>query len=221
MSSVTLPTGPFEIIVRQGRAIDLPGQPLTSLDAIPPGLNPGELALAVDTGELFIGSDPNYQIFDNTRLNKYPYANIRVLTESASSVAFIQNIVSNSQTALNTIVVAANNTAPVGTTDLVWNASQTNVAEIRYMLCFENVPTAIRKGTLSITMNQSEASISDDRVDVGFDYFQYTDPVAYENNTVFEFAVSMSNGVGTLTYSNNSSFRVKLYYSVVTYNAQF
>jgi hypothetical protein len=70
-------------------------------------------------------------------------------------------------------------------------------------------------------MNQSEASISDDRVDVGFDYFQYTDPVAYENNTVFEFAVSMSNGVGTLTYSNNSSFRVKLYYSVVTYNAQF
>jgi hypothetical protein len=214
-------TGPFKLIARQGLAIELPGQPLSSLAPTPVGLDAGELGLTVDTGDLFIGLDPNYQIFGAARLAVYPYANIRVLTESASSVEFIQNIIGQTQTQFSTIIASANTNAPVGTTDLVWNTAQTNVAEIRYMLCFENVPTAVRKGTISIAMNQSAASITDDRVDVGFEFFSYTDPIAYENDTVFEFAVSTSAGVATMTYANNSSFNVKLYYSVVSFNAQF
>jgi hypothetical protein len=214
-------TGPFKLIARQGLAIELPGQPLSSLAPIPAGLDSGEFGLTVDTGDLFIGLNPNYQIFGAARLALYPYANIRVLTESAASVEFIENIVGQSQTQFSTIVVSANTTAPVGTTDLVWNTTQTNVAEIRYMLCFDNVPTAVRKGTVSLAMNESEAAITDNRTDIGFDFFSYTDPIAYENDTVFEFAVSVSGGVATLTYANNSSFNVKLYYSVVSFNAQF
>jgi hypothetical protein len=214
-------TGPFKLIARQGLAIELPGQPISSLAPIPVGLDSGELGLTVDTGDLFIGLDPNYQIFGADRLALYPYANIRVLTESAASVAFIQNIVGQTQTQFSTIVAAANTNAPVGTTDLVWDTTQTNVAEVRYMLSFENVPTAIRKGTVSITMNQTTASVLDDRVDVGFDYFSYSDPVAYENDTVFEFAVSVNAGIATMTFANNSSFNVKLYYSVISFNAQF
>lgn len=214
-------TGPFKLIARQGLAIELPGQPLSELAPTPLGLDSGEFALTVDTGDVYIGSSPNYQIFSNDRLAVYPYANIHVLTESESSVEFIKTVVSQAQTQYSTIVLSANTTAPVGTTDLVWNTAQTNVAEVRYMLCFENVPTAVRKGTVSIAMSQSAASTSDDRADVGFDYFNYSDPIAYENFTAFEFAVSVTNGIATMTYANNSSFNAKLYYSVVSYNAQF
>jgi hypothetical protein len=221
MSTVTFPAGPYQIQVRQGLAIDLPGQPLTGLDTIPQGLNPGELALAVDTGDVFIGSNTSYQLFDNARLNSYPYSNIRILTESDASIQFIQTVISQTQTQLNSVVLSASTTAPVGTTDLVWNTTQTNVAQIQYMLCFENVPTAVRNGKVSVTMNQSEASVLDERVDVGFDYFDYTDPNAYENFSAFEFSVSVTNGVATLQYANNSSFNARLYYSVVTFKAIF
>lgn len=214
-------TGPFKLIARQGLAIELPGQPLSVLAPTPQGLDTGEFALAVDTGDVFIGSSPNYEIFDNARLAVYPYANIHVLTESSSSVDFIKTVIGQTQTQYSSIVLSANTNAAIGTTDLVWNTAQTNVAEVKYMLCFENVPTAVRKGTVSIAMNQAEASTSDVRADVGFDYFSYSDPNAYENFTVFEFAVSVSNGIATMTYANNSSFNVKLYYSVVSFNAQF
>jgi hypothetical protein len=214
-------TGPFKLIARQGLAIELPGQPLSSLAPTPLGLNSGEFALAVDTGDVYIGSNPNYRIFSDARYDVYPYANIHVLTESESSVKFIESVIYQEQTQFNTIVVTANTTAPIGTTDLVWNVAQTNVAEIQYMLCFDGVPSAVRKGTVTVVMNQTEGKTHDHRTDVGFSYFGYTDPVPYENDTVFEFGVSVSNGIATMTYANNSSFNVKLYYSVVNFNAQF
>jgi hypothetical protein len=210
-----------KMMARTGLAVELPGQPMVNTSSNPPGLDPGEFGFAKDTGELFIGSDPNYQLFDLERQAEFPYANIRVLTETSSSVAFIKNVASQLQTQFNSIVLPANSSGPTGTTDLVWNAAQINVAEVRYMLCFENVPTAIRKGTFSIVMNQSAGNVLDDRVDVGMDYFGYTDPIAFENLSVFEVAISVNAGVATLTYTNNSNVNAKLYYSVVTFNAQF
>jgi hypothetical protein len=221
----TTPTTPVTIIgkmeVRTGLAIELPGQPLTGTSIAPPGLDPGELGFAKDTGELFIGTDPNYPIFDDDRLEEYPYANIQVLTDTQSSIDFIKNVAGQLQNTFSSVVIPANTSGPTGTTDLVWNTPQTNVAEIRYMLCFDNVPTVVRKGTLTVVMNQSEANIQDIRVDVGMEIFNYTDPTPYENYTVFEFSVSVLNGVVTLIGDNTTNTDAKLYYSVLTYNAQF
>jgi hypothetical protein len=210
-----------KMLARSGLAVELPGQPLVNTSAIPPGLDPGELGFAKDTGELFIGSDPNYQLFDLNRQSQFPYSNIRVLTETASSVSFIKDVVYQTQTQFSNIMLPANSSGPTGTTDLVWNTAQINVAEVRYMLCFQNVPTAIRKGTLSIAMNQSEATVVDNRVDVGMAYFNYTDPIAYENFSVFEVAMQVNAGVATLTYTNNTNVNARLFYSVVTFNAQY
>jgi hypothetical protein len=214
-------TGPFKLIARQGLAIELPGQPLSSLAPTPLGLNSGEFALTVDTGDVYIGSNPNYRIFSDARYDRYPYANIHVLTESERSVLFIEDVFKLAQTQYSSIIVTSNTTAPIGTTDLVWDVATNNVAEVQYMLCFDGVPTAVRKGKVTIVMNQTEGKTHDSRTDVGFSYFGYTDPVPYENDTVFEFGVSVSNGIATMTYANNSSFNVKLYYLVVNLNAQF
>jgi hypothetical protein len=228
MSTTTPVTIIGKLLARTGLLSELPGQPLVStasqetVTTNPPGLDPGELGFAKDTGELFIGSDTAYAVFSGSRYAQFPYSNIRVLTESAASVQFIKNVVQTSNTTYSSIVFPANTYGPTGSTEFVWNYTQSNVVTIQYVLVFENLPSAIRKGTLSLVLTNTESNMTDDRVDVGFDYFDFTFPVAYDNLSAFEFSVITDvNGNSTLQYQNNTSINAKVYYQITNNLIQF
>jgi hypothetical protein len=228
MSTTTPVTIIGKLLARTGLLSELPGQPLVStasqetVTSNPPGLDPGELGFAKDTGDLFIGSDPAYAVFSGTRYAQFPYSNIRVLTESAASVQFIQNVVQTSNTTYSDIVFPANTYGPTGSTEFVWNYTQTNVVTMPYVLVFDNLPSAIRQGTLTIVMTNTDSNIKDERVDVGFSYFDFTFPVAYDNLSAFEFSiVTDTNGNSTLQYQNNTNIDAKVYYQLTTNLIQF
>jgi hypothetical protein len=209
-------TGPFKLEVRQGLQVELPGQPISPGANTPLGLDSGEIALAIDTGDVYIGSNPSYVIFDSTRLAEFPYANIHILTESANSVAFIQNAVSNQQR-YTTTTFAANSS---GDTVLSWITSVNNIVEVSYMLCFSNLTTAVRRGNLTIVMNSTAGVITDNRTDIGFTVFDYTD-LTDTGLTAFEFSIQVVNGVATLQYTNATSYPAMLYYFVTNLNATY
>jgi hypothetical protein len=72
-----------KIQLRRGPEIDLPGYPSNTIPLdFTEGLAAGELAFAVDTGRLFIGSDPAQGSVNYKRI-EFPYRNIEVLTEAA------------------------------------------------------------------------------------------------------------------------------------------
>lgn len=223
MSTTTPVTVIGKMMARSGLAVELPGQPLVNSPnaTTPPGLDPGEFGFAKDTGELFIGSDPSYPLFNEERLQEFPYANIRVLTESSSSVQFIQTTASQLTSVYSSIVLPANTSGATGTTDLAWNASQANIADITYVLVFNNLPNIVRKGKLSVVLTAVSSNVKDERTDVGFEYFNYTYPVAFDNYSAFEFSITTDNAASTLQYQNNTNVDAKLYYIVTTNNLQF
>ena len=228
MSTTTPVTIIGKLLTRIGLLAELPGQPLVntasqeSVATAPPGLDPGELGFAKDTGDLFIGSDTTYAIFSGSRYAQFPYSNVRVLTESAESVQFIQNVVQTSNTSYSSIVLPANTYGPTGSTDFVWNYTQTNVVEIQYVLTFDNLPSALRKGTLQLVLTATDSNISDDRVDVGFSYFDFTFPVAYDNLSAFEFSViTDGEGNSTLQYQNNTAVNANVYYQITNNLIQY
>lgn len=73
-----------KIQLRRGPEIDLPGYPVNTAPLeFTDGLATGELGFSVDTGRLFIGSDPAQGQINYNRAT-FPYRNIEVLTEAAS-----------------------------------------------------------------------------------------------------------------------------------------
>ena len=80
-----------KIQIRRGPASDLPGEPTSGNPTLPTtGLDSGEMAFTIDTGQLYVGIDPMHTAATLGRAI-YPYQNIEVLTET--STATVQQMV--------------------------------------------------------------------------------------------------------------------------------
>ena len=72
-----------KIQLRRGPAADLPGEPVAGNPTLPTaGLDTGEIAFTTDTGQVFIGIDPQ-QGGQTIGRFAFPFQNIEVLTENS------------------------------------------------------------------------------------------------------------------------------------------
>jgi hypothetical protein len=135
-----------KIQLRRGLSTDLPGAPTGSPPVPSPGLDPGELGFATETGQLFIGADTSNFPNSASRVT-FPYQNIEVITEFSPLIAAFAP-----RPPVTLSNVSSGTTAIPGVTFPVTQ----NGASIQYTLS-ETTTQTVRRGELVIATDGTMA----------------------------------------------------------------